>query len=111
MENKMLSNFFVPKSSKQLRLKQFEGLKCDKIDWEELEYISPYNDKLPVEIWDGCKVNNEYKNLLEILEISKISKDDAILLYQNSISKVRTINYQKNYYRSLLCFNKTQPWR
>ena len=92
MENKILSNFFVPKSSKQFWLKQFEGLKFDKIDREELEYSSPHNTKLPVGLWDGCKVNNEYKNLLEILEIAKISKDDAILLLQNSISQSK--NYQ-----------------
>ena len=102
MESKMLSNFFVPKSSKQFRLKKFDESNIDEIERMKVKTTSSLDAELPVGLWDGCKVNKEYKSLLEILETSKISGNDILLLIQNSISPIKNHQLSEGMFRELI---------
>ena len=102
MESKMLSNFFVPKSSKQFRLKKFDESSIDEIERMKVKPTSSLDVELPVGLWDGCKVNKEYKSLLEILETSKISGNDILLLIQNSISSIKNHQLSEGMFRELI---------
>ena len=48
MENKMLSNLFVPKSLKQFRLKSFEGLDFEDTSNQRIKTSITILGKLPI---------------------------------------------------------------
>ena len=41
--------------------------------------------QLPIGIWDACKLNQSYKELVELLQIHKFSDDEALKMLFKSI--------------------------
>ena len=78
----MLSNLFVPKSSKQFRLKSSEGLDFEDTSNQRIKTSFTILSKLPVAIWDGWKINCEFKKVLGVLETNTVSNDHALWLIE-----------------------------
>ena len=100
----MLSNLFVPKSTRQFLLRPVEELKFEKNNRVNFWTTSPIDAKLPIGLWDGCKINSDYKKLLEILEVNNISNDKVISMFQNAITQSTKYDIQKEILQGLDSF-------
>ena len=92
METKMISNLFIPRTSKQFRLRKFEEQDCEDTYSKIADHYYSQGLQLPFGLWDSWKLNSAYKELVELLKIKEFSNDDAIdalfkTIYQYSRDK------------------------
>ena len=97
----MLSNFFIPKFSKQFRLKNLKELKLEDSFGEELHADFKMEKRLPVGLCDSCKINREYKELVEFLEIATFSNEDTMRAIVASIRNNKIYEITENIWKEL----------
>ena len=68
-----LSNFFVPKTFRQLSLKTIADLNLKPTSAKTLLRTPTNEARLPIGLSDGWKINKEYEELTELLEVNTLS--------------------------------------
>ena len=85
METKMVSNLLVPMISKQFKLKNFSRQSIKTFDRKSRWLSDSQELQLPIGIWDACKLNPTYKELVELLQTHEFSDDEALKMLFKSI--------------------------
>ena len=85
METKMVSNLLVSMISKQFTLKNFYRQYIKTFDRKSRGLSDSKELLLPIGIWDDCKLNPSYKELVELLQIHEFSYNKALKMFFNSI--------------------------
>ena len=78
MKKVFLSNFFVPKTSRQLSLKAIADLNLKPTSAKTLLRTPTNEARLPIGLSDGWKINKEYKELTKLLEVNTFSWEEAL---------------------------------
>ena len=92
MEKVFLSNFFVPKTSRQLSLKAIADLNLKPTSAKTLLRTLTNEARLPIGLSDGWKINKEYKELTELLEVNTFSWEEALKGIQSQINTNKVDN-------------------
>ena len=85
METKMVSNLLAPMISKQFKLKNFSRQSIKTFDRKSRGLSDSQEFQLPIGIWDACKLNPAYKELVELLQIHGFSDEEALKMLFKSI--------------------------
>ena len=100
METKMVSNLLVPMIWKQFKLKNFSRQSIKTFDRNPIGLSDSQEFQLSIRIWDACKLNPAYKELVELLQFHEFSDDEVLKMLFKSIFNTprREWTYNKTEY-------------
>ena len=83
---KRVSNLFWPSFSKAFALSEFTSSRINDDKKESEDDAKMQDETIPVGIMDSIKMNKEYKELLENLEIDRLENVQAVIMIENAIN-------------------------
>ena len=92
-----LSNLFCPLLSTRFVMSKYTDPDKAMNDEESKDDVLMQSDDLPIGIIDCVKVNKEYKDLIQLLEIAELENPVALEMIESKVMSYYSIDIIQNY--------------